>query len=95
MNKKLFVGIDFSKETFDAAILKVSEESSIDLKIIGNEQFKNDVPGCKRFVKWLNKTCALSVSYTHLDVYKRQPTHPQCEASQHTHHPQSYQSGTR
>lgn len=52
MNKKLFVGIDFSKETFDAAILKVSDDSSIDLKIIGNEQFKNDVLGCKRFVKW-------------------------------------------
>ena len=64
MNKNLFVGIDFSKETFDAAILKVSEESSIDLKIIGNEQFKNDVPGCKRFVKWLNKTCALSGDYS-------------------------------
>ena len=64
MNKKLFVGIDFSKETFDAAILKVSEESSIDLKIIGNEQFKNDVPGCKRFVKWLNKTCALAGDYS-------------------------------
>ncbi|WP_168165858.1 transposase, partial [Porphyromonas sp. HMSC077F02] len=60
----LFVGIDFSKETFDAAILKVSDGSSFDLKIIGNEQFKNDVPGCKRFVKWLNKTCALSGDYS-------------------------------
>lgn len=58
------MGIDFSKETFDAAILKVSDGSSFDLKIIGNEQFKNDVPGCKRFVKWLNKTCALSGDYS-------------------------------
>lgn len=44
---KDFVGIDMSKETFDAVLLKHKEEPL-------HEVFENTSVGCRAFLKWLN-----------------------------------------
>jgi transposase len=46
--KNVVIGIDFSKETFDATILRVNELSSKGL----HEQFSNNKTGLAKFVKW-------------------------------------------
>ncbi len=46
--KKIFIGIDFSKETFDAALVK---SSSVDE--LSYNKFPNDLNGCEQLVKWI------------------------------------------
>jgi transposase len=48
MNYKLFVGIDQSKLTFDAAVFKKDEKSTGE-----HCQFKNDTKGFNAFIKWV------------------------------------------
>ncbi len=48
--KKIFIGIDFAKENFDAAIIEVCG-----LEELGDRQFEtfpNDKKGCRQFMKW-------------------------------------------
>ena len=53
--KKIFIGIDFAKEKFDAAILE-----ACGLKEFGNRQygtFPNDKKGYRQFIKWIKTNC--------------------------------------
>lgn len=51
--KKIAIGIDFSKKTFDATIVRRDGDCYQEL---GYNQFNNDVKGFKAFEKWV-KTC--------------------------------------
>jgi len=46
--KKIFIGIDFSKETFDAALLKGSS-----VEEISYNKFTNDLKGCDQLLEWI------------------------------------------
>jgi transposase len=50
MQKKLFIGIDFSKDKFDATILR-----SVEQKSFPQETFDNDPEGYKAFLRWVTK----------------------------------------
>lgn len=63
MNKNLFVGIDFSKKTFNAAILRPSEERT-ELSFIGEKVFTNDVEGAEAFIKWVNDVASLKGDFS-------------------------------
>ncbi len=56
--KKLFIGIDFAKEKFDAAII-----DAIGWKEFGDRQFgtfSNDRKGYRQFLKWVKGSCGNS-----------------------------------
>jgi transposase len=48
MKKTLFIGIDFSKKTFDASAVHQN-----DIQSVNYQQFKNNKEGCDALVKWL------------------------------------------
>lgn len=48
MEKKLFIGIDFSKKTFDVSVI-----DSDNLQAIGYHQFENSKSGCVCLLKWI------------------------------------------
>ena len=50
MQKKLFIGIDFSKSTFDVSVLE-----HIGTNDVLHRAFENDVTGYKSLLKWLSK----------------------------------------
>ena len=57
--KKLFIGIDFAKEKFDAAIIE-----ACGLKEFGNREygtFTNDKKGYRQFFKWVKTNADKSV----------------------------------
>lgn len=57
--KKLFIGIDFAKEKFDAAIIKACA-----LRETGNREygvFKNDSKGFQQFMKWVRTNAGNSI----------------------------------
>ena len=57
--KKLFIGIDFAKEKFDAAIIE-----ACGLKAFGNREygtFTNDKKGYRQFFKWVKTNADKSV----------------------------------
>ena len=58
-----FIGIDISKATLDWAVI-------VSNKLLFHHQSTNDKAGIEGFIKQLKVYCP--VSYTHLDVYKRQ-----------------------
>ena len=47
MEKKLFIGIDFSKSKFDVTILEKADQASF-----AQETFANDEEGYKALLKW-------------------------------------------
>ena len=51
--KKLFIGIDFSKEKVDVAI--ISAEALVEASARVFNEFKNSVSGYKQLVKWVDK----------------------------------------
>ena len=55
--KKIFIGIDISKETFDANVI-FSAECSFDYIQLGYEQFKNEAKGFRQFRTWVRKLTA-------------------------------------
>ena len=55
--KKIFIGIDISKETFDASVI-FSAECSFDYIQLGYEQFKNEAKGFRQFRTWVRKLTA-------------------------------------
>ena len=48
MDKKLFIGIDFSKKTFDVSVIHHS-----DLQKVDYQQFENSKAGCTALLKWV------------------------------------------
>ena len=52
--KKFFIGIDISKETFDASVI-FSVEGNLDYIQLGYGQFKNEARGFKQFREWVGK----------------------------------------
>lgn len=48
MKKKLFIGIDFSKQTFDVSVIK-----SCSLEDLHYRQFENSKEGCTALLKWV------------------------------------------
>jgi transposase len=50
MQKKLFIGVDFSKHKFDVTVLEIIEQKSV-----LHETFENDQPGYKTFLRWMSK----------------------------------------
>jgi transposase len=48
MKKKLFIGIDFSKKTFDVSVI-----DAIDLETVNYHQFENTKEGCENLLKWI------------------------------------------
>jgi transposase len=50
MKKKLFIGIDFSKKTFDASVI-----DSDDLEKVSWQQFENTPDGCVLLLKWVKE----------------------------------------
>ena len=56
--KKLFIGIDFAKEKFDAAIIE-----ACGLEEFGNREFGtfvNDKKGFRQFLKWVKSNARTS-----------------------------------
>lgn len=51
--KKISIGIDFSKKTFDATIIFRNDDQFIEL---GYSKFDNDIKGFKAFEKWVKAT---------------------------------------
>ena len=51
--KKLFVGIDFSKEKFDVAIISAEGLAETSVRVFN--EFKNTVSGFKQLVKWVEQ----------------------------------------
>jgi len=49
--KKIFIGIDFSKEKFDVAIISAEGLNETAERVFN--EFKNSVSGFKQFVKWV------------------------------------------
>jgi transposase len=56
MKKKLFIGIDFSKKTFDVSVIHGS-----DLEEVKYKQFENTPKGCEELLKWTKKQTVLSM----------------------------------
>jgi len=48
MEKSLFIGIDFSKKTFDVSILRPTN-----LQVVDYKQFENSKEGCVALLKWV------------------------------------------
>jgi len=48
MKKSLFIGIDFSKKTFDVSVVHQNNLQSVDY-----QQFENDKEGCVSMLKWV------------------------------------------
>lgn len=49
--KKISIGIDFSKETFDATVIFRDGDN---FREVGYSKFDNDIKGYKAFLKWVN-----------------------------------------
>lgn len=56
--KKLFIGIDFAKEKFDAAIIKACGFKETGERKYGT--FANDKDGCRQFLKWVRANAGKS-----------------------------------
>lgn len=57
--KKIFIGIDFAKEKFDAAIIE-----ACGLKELGDRHygtFPNDKKGYRQFIRWVKTNCGMAV----------------------------------
>ncbi|GHT25705.1 IS110 family transposase [Bacteroidia bacterium] len=54
MKKKLFIGIDFSKKTFDVSVMH-----SLDLEGVSYRQFGNTREGCEEMLKWMKTQTVL------------------------------------
>ena len=52
--KKLFVGIDFSKEKIDVAIIFAEGQTETSMRV--SNEFKNSVSGYKQLVKWVEES---------------------------------------
>ena len=52
--KKIFIGIDFSKEKFDATLIK--SEGLKECAPSVHEVFNNKTSGFRRLVTWVNQT---------------------------------------
>ena len=52
--KKLFVGIDFSKEKIDVAIIFAEGLTETSMRV--SNEFKNSVSGYKQLVKWVEES---------------------------------------
>jgi transposase len=50
MDKNLFIGIDFSKKTFDVSVIHQSNLQAVDY-----QQFENSRTGCTAMLKWIKK----------------------------------------
>jgi hypothetical protein len=50
MKKELFIGIDFSKKTFDASVIDGN-----DLERVTRQQFENTPEGCVLLLKWVKE----------------------------------------
>jgi transposase len=57
MKKQLFIGIDVSKETLDVSFI-----FNFPTEEMAHEVFRNDKKGFKSILKWLKKSCELSLS---------------------------------
>lgn len=51
--KKISIGIDFSKKTFDATVMRRDDDSFIE---VGYEKFNNDEKGFREFISWVRKS---------------------------------------
>lgn len=51
--KKIFIGVDFSKKTFDVTMLREYDDHNLEL---GYSQFENKEKGFRAFYKWAKKT---------------------------------------
>ena len=56
--KKVFVGIDFSKLTFDAVVL-----FDVESNVFTHQVFDNTPDGCALFVKWVKSLCKTSIKH--------------------------------
>ncbi len=61
---KINVGVDISKDTFNASIIQLTE--SLEIKVIANSKFGNEHEGFIHLLKWVNerKKDEVGVSYT-------------------------------
>lgn len=50
MEKELFIGVDFSKKTFDASVIHRD-----DLNKVNHRQFENTKEGCVHLFKWVRQ----------------------------------------
>jgi hypothetical protein len=48
MEKKLFIGIDFSKKTFDVSVMRRSDPGNV-----LHRQFENTNEGCLALLRWI------------------------------------------
>lgn len=51
--KNIFIGVDFSKKTFDATMIREGEEENV---VLGYSKFDNNEKGYKHFLCWAKKT---------------------------------------
>lgn len=58
--KKIFIGIDFSKEKFDASVITTGVQS--EMSPLGHEEFRNSTPGYRRMLRWVRGLCGTAGS---------------------------------
>lgn len=57
--KKIFIGIDFSKEKFDASVITAGVQG--EMSPMGHEEFTNSVTGYRRMLRWVRSLCGDTV----------------------------------
>ena len=67
--KKLFIGIDFSKEKVDVAV--IFAEGLVETSVRVFNEFKNSVSGYKQLVKWVEKNANGSISINNVKYCKK------------------------
>ena len=53
--KKIFIGIDFSKEKFDATVIKAEDLG--EMQSIGHQEFINKATGYRKMLCWVGSLC--------------------------------------
>lgn len=53
--KKIFIGIDFSKEKFDATVIRAEDLS--EMLSVGHQEFINKATGYRKMLRWVDSLC--------------------------------------
>jgi transposase len=57
MDKEVFIGVDFSKKTFDVSVISGGK-----MQLLGQKQFENNKEGCKSLLSWVRGTTSIPKS---------------------------------
>ena len=64
--KKIFIGIDFSKEKFDATVIRAEDLS--EMLSVGHQEFINKATGYCKMLRWVDSLCGADTCEDWLSV---------------------------